>query len=291
MTPKGLRVSIQACDSLRRDRTVASTPKKQAENSSTDRQRDPLARGFEILTHMVETGERSYGVRELGTQMGVSPSTAHRLLADLEKLGMVRRTQEGGYQLGLEFLRLSWKLVTRFPLREMANDLLQEMTDRSGESSFLGIYNDQRHEMMFAVTVDSPHPLRYMIPLQKWLPLHSGASGLSILAFLPEEKRKEILHGNLTKVTENTIIDPEVLSQRIETIRNQGYAVSLGERVTGAIALAAPVFGPGREVVGTSGLMIPESRFDTGVEAELSELVKHSAAVLSERMGGTLGTS
>lgn len=270
---------------------MASTPKKQQENSSTDRQRDPLARGFEILTLMVETGEQSYGVRELGAQLGVSPSTAHRLLADLEKLGMVRRTQEGGYQLGLEFLRLSWKLMTRFPLRDMANDLLQEMTDRSGESSFLGIYNDQRHEMMFAHTIDSPHPLRYVIPLQKWLPLHSGASGLSILAFLPETTRLEILQGNLTKVTANTIIDPEVISKRIDAIRRQGYAVSLGERVTGAIALAAPVFGPGREVVGTSGLMIPESRFDSAVESELSDLVKHSAAVLSERMGGGLGSS
>ncbi|MFF1832114.1 IclR family transcriptional regulator [Paenarthrobacter sp. NPDC058040] len=270
---------------------MASTPKTTADVSSPDRQRDPLARGFEIIALMVESGESSYGVRELGTYLGVSPSTAHRLLTDLEKLGMVRRSPDGSYQLGLEFLRLSWKLVSRFPLREMANDLLQEMTDKSGESSFLGIYNDQRHEMMFAVTVDSPHPLRYMIPLQKWLPLHSGASGLSILAFLPEETRREILQGNLTKVTENTIVDPAILSDRIEAIRRNGYAVSLGERVTGAIALAAPVFGPGQEVVGTSGLMIPESRFDARVETELSNLVKHSAAVLSERMGGTLSRS
>lgn len=291
MAPKGLRAPIPACDSWRRNHKVATTPKKQQENPPSDRQRDPLARGIEILTLMVETGEPSFGVRELGTHMGVSPSTAHRLLTDLEKLGMVRRTQDGGYQLGLEFLRLSWKLMTRFPMREMANDLLQEMTDRSGESSFLGIYNEQRHEMMFAHTVDSPHPLRYMIPLQKWLPLHSGASGLSILAFLPEETRHEILQGTLAKITENTIVDPKVLSERIESIRQQHYAVSLGERVTGAIALAAPVFGPGPEVVGTLGLMIPDSRFDAAVETELSELVRHSSAVLSERLGGSPGTS
>ncbi|MER5185274.1 helix-turn-helix domain-containing protein [Streptomyces sp. NPDC002896] len=41
---------------------------------------------------MVDSDEGAHGVRELGTRLGVSPSTAHRLLGELEKLGMVSRT-------------------------------------------------------------------------------------------------------------------------------------------------------------------------------------------------------
>ena len=75
------------------------TQASQAAASAPDRQRYPLARGIEILTLMTDGAEQSYGVRELAGRLGVSASTAHRLLSDLEELGMVSRTPAGSYRL------------------------------------------------------------------------------------------------------------------------------------------------------------------------------------------------
>lgn len=251
-----------------------------------DRQRHPLARGIEILTLMVDSGKQSYGVRELGLRLGVSASTAHRLLSDLEALGMVARTSEGSYRLGMEFLRLAWTTNTRFPLREVTNDILTELTEHSGESAFFAVYNDQRRQMMFAVSVESSHPLRYTVPRGVWLPLHAGASGLAILAFLPPEVRAEIAGGSLEALTERTLVDAAHLTARLDQIRRDGYAISHGERIDGAIAIAAPVLGPANTVIGDAGITIPETRFNATNTSDLTVLVKQSAERLTRRFTG-----
>lgn len=250
---------------------------------SPDRQRHPLARGIEILTLMVDGGKQSYGVRELGGLLGVSASTAHRLLGDLEELGMVSRSETGNYRLGLEFLRLAWTASSRFPLRDAARDVLADLAERSGESSFFGVYNSQRRQMMFAVSVESPHPLRYTVPQGVWLPLHAGASGLAILAFLPPEVREEIVRSGLDALTDRTLVDAGRLAERLARIREDGYALSHGERIDGAIAIAAPVLGPADTVIGDVGITIPESRFNAATAADLAALVRESAARLTSR--------
>ncbi|MEV6345919.1 IclR family transcriptional regulator [Actinoplanes sp. NPDC051851] len=256
------------------------------EPQTNDRQRHPLARGVEILTLMVDSGELMYGVRELGGRLGVSASTAHRLLGDLEELGMVARTPNGNYRLGLEFLRLAWTANARFPIKEAANDVLAELSEESGESSFFAVYNEQRRRMMFAVSVESSHPLRYTVPQGVWLPLHAGASGLAILAVLPEEIQSAIVHGELEALTDRTLVDPDALTERLAQIRRDGFALSHGERIDGAIAIAAPVTGPSDTVIGDVGITIPETRFNATKTTELTALVKHSAEVLTRRFTG-----
>jgi len=225
-------------------------------------------------------------VRELGNRLGVSASTAHRLLTDLEALGMVARTPAGNYRLGMEFLRLAWTASTRYPLREAANDVLDELTKRSGESSFFGVYNEQRRQMMFTLSVESSHALRYTLPQGVWLPVHAGASGLAILAFLPAEVQHEVAQGGLDALTNRTLVDAGRLTERLAQIRRDGYAISHGERIDGAIAIAAPVLGPADSVVGDVGITIPESRFNAATTSELVTLVKQSAGLLTRRFTG-----
>jgi DNA-binding IclR family transcriptional regulator len=254
--------------------------------SAPDRQRHPLARGIEIITLMTDGGGQSYGVRELAGLLGVSASTAHRLLGDLEALGMVARTPVGNYRLGMEFLRLAWTASTRFPLRDAATDVLTDLAERSGESSFFGLYNEQRRQMMFAVSVESSHPLRYTVPQGVWLPLHAGASGLAILAFLPPEVQAEIAGAGLDALTERTVVDAARLAERLDRIRRDGYAISHGERINGAIAVAAPVTGPAGAVLGDIGITVPESRFNAAATSDLAALVRDSAQRLTSRFAG-----
>jgi IclR family acetate operon transcriptional repressor len=258
----------------------------QATATAPYRQRYPLARGIEILTLMTDSGQPSYGVRELAGRLGVSASTAHRLLTDLEGLGMVTRAPAGSYRLGMEFLRLAWTASSRFPLRDAASDVLTELAARTSESSFFGLYNEQRHQMMFAVSVESPHPLRYTVPQGVWLPLHAGASGLAILAFLPAEVQAEVARAGLDPLTERTLVDADQLAERLERIRRDGYAISHGERINGAIAIAAPVTGPAGSVIGDVGITVPESRFNAAASSELAGLVRRSADSLTRRFAG-----
>ncbi|MFJ9127790.1 IclR family transcriptional regulator [Streptomyces sp. NPDC102340] len=265
---------------------MATQNTPQGTESTPERQRHPLARGIEIITLMIDGGEKAYGVREIGNRLGVSASTAHRLLGDLEELGMVGRTPAGNYRLGMEFLRLAWTANARFPLREAALDILSELAESSGESSFFAVVNEQRRQMMFAMSVESSHPLRYTVPQGVWLPLHAGASGLAILAFLPSDTQEAIVRGELNALTDRTWVDPDRLTERLAGIRRDGYAISHGERIDGAIAIAAPVLGPSNVVIGDVGITIPETRFNAASTQEMTALVLKSAAALTSRFTG-----
>lgn len=253
---------------------------------ASPRRRHPLARGIELLTVMIDSDQDTHGVRELAGRLEVSPSTVHRLLTDLEKLGLVGRTETGNYRLGLEFLRLAWTTVDRYPLQEVSTDTLRELAEHSGETSFFAIYGEQRQQMMFSLAVESSHPLRYTLPLKRWIPLYAGASGLAILAYLPADARRELLRKAHPALTERTVVDPVALERRLEDIVRDGYALTRGERIEGAVAIASPVFGPSRAVVGSTGVSLPESRFNEAHAASLAGLVKQAAGQISEYLTG-----
>lgn len=144
--------------------------------------------------------------------------------------------------------------------------------------------------MMFSLSIESAHPLRYVLQLNIGLSVHTGASGLAILAFLPEEDRREILEKQLG-ASPDTGEDTQRLTERLAEIQRKGYASSRAERIIVAVAVATPVFGPSGEVFGDVGVTIPESRFEEADEPALAELVMPSAEILSASMGGTLPPS
>lgn len=261
-------------------------PPSHTDDTDSPRRRHPLARGIELLTLMIDSDQDTHGVRELAGRLGVSPSTVHRLITDLEKLALVSRTDTGSYRLGLEFLRLAWTTVDRYPLQEVSNDTLQELAEHSGETTFFAIYGEQRKQMMFSLAVESSHPLRYTLPLRQWLPLYAGASGLAILAFLPADTVLDLIGSEHPKLTERTIVEPGALQRRLTEIARDGYAITRGERIEGAVAIASPVFGPSGTVVGSAGISMPESRYNEAHAQSLTGLVKQSAGRITEYLTG-----
>lgn len=257
------------------------------ESPEGKRRRHPLARGVELLTVMIDSDQDVHGVRELAGRLGVSPSTVHRLITDLEKLGLVARAENGAYRLGLEFLRMAWTTVERYPLQEVSIDALEELTEQSGESSFFAVYGEARQQMMFSIAVESPHPLRYALPLNQWIPLYAGASGLAILAHLPEEIVDGVVSGPIDALTPRTLRDADELRGRLDLVVRDGYAITHGERIEGAVAVASPVFGSFGTVVGSLGITMPEVRFNAAYSASLAGLVMQSASRITDYLTGT----
>ncbi|MFT4051488.1 MAG: IclR family transcriptional regulator [Microbacterium sp.] len=258
----------------------------EVETAEEGRRRQPLARGIELLTLMVDSEQEAHGVRELAGRLGVSPSTVHRLITDLEKLGLVGRTPAGSYRLGLEFLRLAWTTTARYPLHEVSTETLSELMEHTGETAFFCVYSEPRRQMMFTLSIESSHPLRYTLPLQQWLPLHGGASGLAILAYAPAEIQEEVANGVLEPLTERTIVEAPSLLARLATVREEGYAITHGERIEGAIAIAAPVFGHSG-VIGSIGISLPEGRFNAAKSSTLAHVVRDAAQSLSGYLKGS----
>ena len=241
-----------------------------------------------VLEAMAEDPHRAWGVREIASELGWTPSTLHRILVLLDEDRWITSSSEGRYSLGIRFLKMAIKASSGFPLAEIGKARLHDLVADTKETAVLSLYDPARLEMTFVASVDSPQPVRYVADLlDTWGPLHAGATGLAILAFLPEDERRRIVHGELKQVTEATVTDPESLEARLAKIRKDGYVCSTGERTVGAVGIAAPVFGPGGgRVLGDVALTIPESRFEKKELPRLSDAVKRCAASISVAIDG-----
>jgi IclR family transcriptional regulator, acetate operon repressor len=248
-------------------------------------QRNPIGRGFQILSWMAAREGGPWGPREIARGVGMNASTVQRLLGLLEEEQLVRREEGGRYELGLEFLRLAWTVSSQRSLRELALPHMRELAEQSGETVVLNLYDATRKQACSIAVVESSEPVRYVFELYEWRDLHAGASGRAILAFLPEDERRAVIdRAPLEPLTERTITDPKQLEDVVAEVRDKGYALSVEERRTGGVGVAAPVFGPDGRVIADVGLAIPTQRFDAADEQRLAELVTAAA----ERITGAL---
>jgi IclR family transcriptional regulator, acetate operon repressor len=250
------------------------------------RARNPVGRAFEILAWLAAADGRPAGPREIARELAMTPSTVHRLLSQLEDGGLIRRVADGRYELGLEFLRVAWLASGGRSLREIALPFMRDLVARAGETALLAQYEPARGQACVVAAVESDEPFRFVSGLYEWRPLHAGALGRAILAFLPQGERMAIVAGGLERMTAGTLTEPGALERSLADTRERGYAVSIEERRAGGVGLAAPVFAPGRRAIASVGLALPVQRFEPGGEPALSALILECAARVSEGVGG-----
>ena len=254
---------------------------------SKKRQRNPIARAFRVLAWMATSPDQGHGARAIAANVDMAPSTVHRILAMLQEVGLVRRdTPDGGYTLGLEFVRIASQVASQLPLRATALRAITDLVEACDETALLGVYDPQRMEMIYIATVETRHPVRYFVDLYQWLPLAAGAGGLAILAFLPKKQQDLILRKPIRPFTERTITNRNDLKRELTDIRRRGYAFSRGRRIPGAVGIGAPIIGSEGQVLGVVMLTIPEQRFDTGSLSKLADLVVRCARLITQRIGG-----
>jgi DNA-binding IclR family transcriptional regulator len=189
--------------------------------------------------------------------------------------------------LGVEFYRLANIAAAKAPIRQAALKHMRRLVDACNETALLGIYDDLKQEMIFVARVESKHALRFAVELNQWMPVHVSASGLAIVAFLPEDEIEQIIaRTRLLPSTELSITEPYRLHMELRKIRSRGAATSRGHRVPGAVGLAAPIFGPNGRVVGDVCLTIPEQRFEERAEDQIIDLLQACAQSITEEIGG-----
>lgn len=251
--------------------------------------RDQFSKALDVLRLVVESGKGSWGVRELASALGLAPSTVHRALLVLEQHGLLE-SEDGRYRLGLEFLRLAWRVGDYLPLRRIALPAMRELVDQCNETALLGVCDYTRMASMHIASVESRNPLRYFVQLNQWIPQHANPGGLAILACLPAEEAAQFLRSaELRPVTETTLTDPAALQLAIARIRERGYAITHGAHIAGAVGVAAAIRAGAARPAGYVMLTIPEQRYSAQNEDHLADLVIQCARTISNSLSQETG--
>jgi DNA-binding IclR family transcriptional regulator len=244
-------------------------------------EREPAARAIDVLIWLADHTADTWGVRQVAREMNASPSTIYRILQIFESRDLVTKNEDGRYTPGLELFRICQVFSQRVSPVKIAKPHLESLALACGETVLLAAYGTRRGQMIVIDIIDAPHPLRWVVAVNQWRAVHAGASGLAILAFLPEDERQAIYARGLEGFTAQTLTSPAELEEETGRIRARGYAFSRSQRSRGAIGFGAPLFDAAGALFGDVCITIPEGRFDPAQEPKLGGLLIAAAAEIS----------
>lgn len=211
-------------------------------------------------------------IQELSTHLNLAPSTIHKHLSTLERLGYVRK--EGNeYQLGMRFLTIGGHIRNSKMGYRLAIELVSRLVNEADERAQFVVENGGRG--FYLHTEINQHAVQIDRHMGKRRHLHASASGKAILANLPEDRVKEILdRWGMPAETPVTITDREELYKELEEIRATGVAFNDGESIEGLRAVGAPVTTPQDTVLGAFSVSAPAHRLKgERYEKELPDLI------------------
>jgi len=246
-----------------------------------------LLKAFQILDLFTDQSP-TWTQTELTQATGLARSTLGRLVRFLSARGyLLYQEQRGRYGLGFAAIELGARAQAQFNLVELCLDVLEELAQLTAETVILTGYDQARARVVCLAQIPSRHGgLRVFENIGTALPLHSGATGKAVLAFLPESTVKSVLDGDLTALNPAVKITVENLVKDIAAIRDQGYVVSRQETYAGVGGVAVPVLTPLGQALGSIAIAAPINRLDALTVASYAEsLLKVSSQVRARIYG------
>lgn len=237
---------------------------------------------FSILHRLAATDSRE-GVNDIAVSVGLSANVVHRLLKALVADDIVSfDADKKAYGIGPEFLRLSVVTVRQSSFIRIATDIMKELVRLSEETTCINAYRPSDGLFSVLAVEESSRDLQYVLETGTLFPLHAGAGGKAILAYLPEDEIDRVLKRQpYVKLTNMTVTNPRKLREQLKEITERGYAMSFGERLEGAVGIAAPVFDEAGAVVASLQYTIPLHRFEQERVPELVRLLRQYASKLT----------
>lgn len=231
-----------------------------------------LSRALTLL-ELVAEAEAPRTIDQLAEALGVHRSVAYRMLRTFEVHGLLRRDDRGLVHGAPGLVTLAGGVEQ--DLRAAALPQLAAVSEELGTTAFLVVWDG--HECLTLATVEPP---RGNVVTQRpgtRHPLGVGAPGIAIAAALPEQERDGLVRA-LGPERSAALERPEVA-----LTREQGWAQSRDEVITGVGSVAAPVPGAGRMPAALAVVFLSPAVEPAEVGRTLVEAARRLAASLGER--------
>jgi IclR family transcriptional regulator, acetate operon repressor len=219
-------------------------------------------------------------VGELSRRTGLHQSTTSRLLASLQRNGLVERdTARGPVRIGSALVGEITSRSFRQALLDAARPILDSLGRTTGETVNLSVPVASQLVDNIA-QVDASHFLTTTNWVGRLIPLHCSSAGKVFLAY----GVAELPSGPLARFTPQTITDRRVLGAELKLVRRRGYATLIDELEPGLRAVAVPVVDGQGAVVAAASVSGPSARLPKRRLGECAEFLSQASVALTARL-------
>lgn len=218
-----------------------------------------LLRAIAIMEEVVRSGS-GVTVADIGKRLDIPKPTAHRLLAQLEQEGLIKRELDGRHLVpGPRMKQLAFGILANPSVSASLRSVLQRLSEQVGETCNLSVRNE--NEVIYFDRVETNWPVRVQLVQGSRLPLHCTASGKLFLALMPHEKRRVLIASlSLKPHTRHTATTQEELEKRLKLIERERISTDDEEFIEGMVAVAVPVYDRANNVLASLAIHAPSMR-------------------------------
>ncbi|MEO3753575.1 IclR family transcriptional regulator C-terminal domain-containing protein [Streptomyces sp. B6B3] len=248
-------------------------------------------RVFRVQQAFAELGGDVHGPGELAERSGLDDSAVFRILQSGVYQGVFERVGRGRYRLGMNTAYLGMHALAHAPgdAARAALERLREATDGGLAMLYaLAPFGGAQRQCIDMAVGDSDLLELGMTPrevLAVTRSLRTGASGRSILAYLPETIQRRVLAEPVPdEAGPGAYRDNDALLRSLQDVRDQGYAIGLQECTPGWNSCAAPIMW-NDSIMGSALLLKPTVVMPTVTDPVIAA-TKTTAAELSRASSG-----
>jgi DNA-binding IclR family transcriptional regulator len=257
---------------------------RKADGGSDPYQLQSLDRAVSVLDLLGES-EGPLGLADVCERMDLHKSTAHRALMVLERTGLIERTPENRFRLGLKLYELGSRAVEQIDLRARVQPWFRRLSTQVGETVHLGVLQKSK-----VVYLDKVEPSNRRVWLASRIgasnPVYCTAMGKAMLAFLPAETAAEIIgRTRFVRFTPRTLCTPEALQRSLDRVRRRGYAIDDEEVECGVRCVGAPILNESGFPIAAVSVSGPSSRITQQSVPGIAEHLMRCCREISASLG------
>jgi len=229
-------------------------------------------------------------VPEISELVGLKRTTTYRLVKILASRGFLVSNPQRKFHLGGAVVRLSAVVTERNrSFVQLAAPALERLRDQVGET--VSLQTVVASDRICVLEFLSREPIRMESGVGQIYPLYRGAAGKALLAWQPslfEAIAGDVKRGKSLKgLGPNPKVALEALARELALVRERGYATSDSEVISGAAALAVPVFDGTRAVRASVNITGPSNRWTAERQLEHLPVIRKEVDSIERLLGTT----
>lgn len=240
-----------------------------------------LGKAF-LLLELIAEGRRT--LTDIARESNLPPSTAHRLLADLVRYGVVEQ-HDRSYRLGVRLIEYGEKAKREQPIGQVAREPMRQLAELTQETVHLGILDDA--DIVYVEKVSGKRGLQMASYVGLRTPAQCTAMGKVLIAAEPADTWPD-RYQDIPPRTANTIQSLEEFLVEIERVKERGYALDQEENEVGIRCVAAPIRGSDGSVLAAVSLSGATIYITDERQQQLVPEVLRCADAISRGLGAAL---
>ena len=265
-----------------------------ARSATASPKRLPAERGEQVqslvralgLLNSVAAADEGLTLTELAQQVGLSASTAHRLLTTLEQERYVAFDAERRlWSVGVQAFAAGSAFLKTRSLVRAARPHMRALVEECEETVNLAVEDEA--EAIYLAQVECRQMMRASSRPGVRIPLHCSSVGKALLSVMPDAALSRILHRHgLPRLTVKTLRTTAALKADLLAARRRGYAVDDEEHAVGLRCVAAVIFNENGDGLAALSLSGPMARIADARIPLLGQLVRSKADAITAQLGG-----